>query len=150
MRPRFWGAAAPLGHMDELNYRRLMKYSKRRCEESGATQYMDPQGIFRSIIDDHERFETCFDCGYLIGWCPEPDTCEQPVWVQDRAKKAGGKKKKKAVKKVETAPAAKTAAKPAAGKKTAKKTAKKAAKKVAKKVAKKKVTKKKTATKKKK
>ena len=67
--------------MDDLNYRRLMKYQKRRCEESGATQYMDPQGIYRSIIEDHERFETCFDCGYLVGWCPAPDTCEQPVWV---------------------------------------------------------------------
>ena len=55
--------------MDELNYRRLMKYPKRRCEESGATQYMDPQGIYRSIIDDHERFETCLDCGFLVGWC---------------------------------------------------------------------------------
>jgi hypothetical protein len=75
--------------MDELNYRRLMKYPKRRCEESGATQYMDPQGIYRSIIDDHERFETCFDCGYLVGWCPSPETCEQPVWVQERARKAG-------------------------------------------------------------
>lgn len=75
--------------MDELNYRRLMKYPKRRCEESGATQYMDPQGIYRSIIDDHERFETCFDCGYLVGWCPRPDTCEQPVWVQERACKGG-------------------------------------------------------------
>ncbi len=136
--------------MDELNYRRLMKYSKRRCEESGATQYMDPQGIFRSIIDDHERFETCFDCGYLIGWCPEPDACEQPVWVRERAMKAAGarKKKKKAAAKVES-PAAKKAAKKApAAKKTAKKAAKKVAKKAvtkktAKKTAKKAVTKKK-------
>ena len=71
--------------MDELNYRRLMKYPKRRCEESGATQYMDPQGIYRSIIDDHERFETCFDCGYLVGWCPSQETCEQPIWVRERA-----------------------------------------------------------------
>jgi hypothetical protein len=139
--------------MDELNYRRLMKYSKRRCEESGATQYMDPQGIFRSIIDDHERFETCFDCGYLIGWCPEPDTCEQPVWVRERAMKAGKKKKKKVVKKVEATPAAgkSAAGKPAAKKTTAKKSAakkttvkktavKKAAKKTAKKVAAKKTT----------
>ena len=89
--------------MDELNYRRLMKYPKRRCEESGATQYMDPQGIYRSIIDDHERFETCFDCGYLVGWCPTPETCEQPVWVRERAAK------KKATKK--TPPAAKKVAK---------------------------------------
>ena len=129
--------------MDELNYRRLMKYSKRRCEESGATQYMDPQGIFRSIIDDHERFETCFDCGYLIGWCPEPDTCEQPVWVRERAMKAGKKKKKKVAKKVETKPAAgkPAAVKPAAKKTTAKKSAvKKTAKKAAKKVAAKKTT----------
>ena len=77
--------------MDDLNYRRLMKYAKRRCEESGATQYMDPQGIYRSIIEDHERFETCFDCGYLVGWCPTPETCEQPIWVAERTK---GKKKK--------------------------------------------------------
>ena len=80
--------------MDELNYRRLMKYPKRRCEDSGATQYMDPQGIYRSIIDDHERFETCFDCGYLVGWCPTPETCEQPIWVRERAAKATPSKKK--------------------------------------------------------
>ena len=119
--------------MDELNYRRLMKYPKRRCEESGATQYMDPQGIYRSIIDDHERFETCFDCGYLIGWCPSPETCEQPVHVRERAKKAGPKK---------------TAAKPAAKKATKKAAKKKATKKAAKKVAKKKATKKKASKKK--
>ena len=97
--------------MDDLNYRRLMKYAKRRCEESGATQYMDPQGIFRSIIDDHERFETCFDCGYLVGWCPTPDTCEQPVWVADRAAAKKKKKKKAPAKKaaVGNAPVKKTA-----------------------------------------
>jgi len=109
--------------MDDLNYRRLMKYAKRRCEESGATQYMDPQGIFRSIIDDHERFETCFDCGYLVGWCPAPDTCEQPVWVADRAAaKKKKKKKKKAPAKtaaVSKAPAEKAPAKKTAAKKKA-------------------------------
>ena len=99
--------------MDDLNYRRLMKYAKRRCEESGATQYMDPQGIFRSIIDDHERFETCFDCGYLVGWCPSPDTCEQPVWVADRAAAKKKKKKKAPAKKaaVSKSPTAKAPAK---------------------------------------
>ena len=101
--------------MDDLNYRRLMKYQKRRCEESGATQYMDPQGIFRSIIEDHERFETCFDCGYLVGWCPTPETCEQPIWVAERNKG----KKKKAPKKKPAPVAKKTAAKKTATKKTA-------------------------------
>jgi len=115
--------------MDELNYRRLMKYPKRRCEESGATQYMDPQGIYRSIIDDHERFETCFDCGYLVGWCPAPETCEQPVWIAERAKQGGAAKQ----------PAAK---KPAAKKTIAKKTVT-TKKTVRKSVARKRVTKKK-------
>ena len=115
--------------MDDLNYRRLMKYAKRRCEESGATQYMDPQGIYRSIIDDHERFETCFDCGYLVGWCPTQETCEQPVWVADRAKSKKAKKKKAAKKPV----AQKTATKKTASKKTAAKKTTAAAKRVTKK-----------------
>ncbi|MHC4410738.1 MAG: hypothetical protein ACYS0F_17250 [Planctomycetota bacterium] len=122
--------------MDELNYRRLMKYPKRRCEESGATQYMDPQGIYRSIIDDHERFETCFDCGYLVGWCPAPDTCEQPIWVRERAAKKKGPAKKKAAK-------APTAEKPAAGKPAAGKSTVTKKKTVRKPVARKRVTKKK-------
>ena len=127
--------------MDELNYRRLMKYPKRRCEESGATQYMDPQGIYRSIIDDHERFETCFDCGYLVGWCPAPDTCEQPVWVRERAAKSAPKKvAKKAAAKVAKKVATKKA--PARAKKAAKKTVAKK-KPVRKAVARKRVTKKK-------
>jgi hypothetical protein len=133
--------------MDDLNYRRLMKYQKRRCEESGATAYMDPQGIYRSIIEDHERFETCFDCGYLVGWCPSPETCEQPVWVAERSAKAGGKgatAKKAAAKKAAATPAATTpAAKPAAKKTARKAAAKKVAKKTAKKAAKKTVAKKK-------
>ncbi|MHC4953643.1 MAG: hypothetical protein ACYTGZ_07120 [Planctomycetota bacterium] len=124
--------------MDDLNYRRLMKYSKQRCEESGATAYMDPQGIYRSIIEDHERFETCFDCGYLVGWCPTPETCEQPVWVAERAAAAAAKRKGTKKKK---APAPKAAAKPAVAKK-APAVAKKAAKK---KAAKKTAAKKKTA-----
>ncbi|MHC4407759.1 MAG: hypothetical protein ACYS0E_12205 [Planctomycetota bacterium] len=110
--------------MDELNYRRLMKYPKRRCEESGATQYMDPQGIYRSIIDDHERFETCFDCGYLVGWCPAPDTCEQPIWVRERAKKKGPAKKKAAKKPAtdkQPVTKAKTVRKPVARKRVTKK-----------------------------
>ena len=106
--------------MDDLNYRRLMKYPKRRCEESGATAYMDPQGIYRSIIEDHERFETCFDCGYLVGWCPTPENCEQPVWVAERNAKAAAARKKAAPKKKA---AAKKAAKKSAAKKVAKKTA---------------------------
>ena len=105
--------------MDELNYRRLMKYPKRRCEESGATQYMDPQGIYRSIIDDHERFETCFDCGYLVGWCPSPETCEQPVWVKERARQR--KSAKKATGKKKTVTKKKTVRKPVARKRVAKK-----------------------------
>ena len=117
--------------MDDLNYRRLMKYQKRRCEESGATAYMDPQGIFRSIIEDHERFETCFDCGYLVGWCPTPENCEQPVWVAERNAKAASARKK--------ADKKKAAAKPVAKKTAVKKVAKKVAKKTAtKRVAKKK------------
>ncbi|MHC4937515.1 MAG: hypothetical protein ACYTHK_00930 [Planctomycetota bacterium] len=111
--------------MDELNYRRLMKYPKRRCEESGATQYLDPQGIYRSIIDDHERFETCFDCGYLVGWCPTPETCEQPIWVRERAaKKKAAKKTAPAAKKVAKKKAVtkkKTVRKPVARKRVAKK-----------------------------
>jgi len=129
--------------MDDLNYRRLMKYQKRRCEESGATAYMDPQGIFRSIIEDHERFETCFDCGYLVGWCPTPESCEQPVWVAERAAKAAGKtitRKKIIMKKAGKKAAKKAAVKPAAAKPAAKKPA---AKKVAKKAAKKAASKKK-------
>ena len=126
--------------MDDLNYRRLMKYQKRRCEESGATAYMDPQGIFRSIIEDHERFETCFDCGYLVGWCPTPESCEQPVWIAERNAKAQGKtltrKKivmKKAGKKASKKAAVKPAPKPVAQKAATKKKAakKKAAKKAA-------------------
>jgi len=116
--------------MDDLNYRRLMKYPKRRCEESGATAYMDPAGIYRSIIEDHERFETCFDCGYLVGWCPTPETCEQPVWVAERNAKAAGKtitRKKVAFKKAGKKASKKVAAKPAAAKPVAKKAAKKAA-----------------------
>lgn len=116
--------------MDDLNYRRLMKYQKRRCEESGATAYMDPQGIFRSIIEDHERFETCFDCGYLVGWCPAPETCEQPVWVAER----NPKPKPRPVAPVEAAPAAEApvAVTPNAAKKSAKKApAQKAVKKTA-------------------
>ena len=106
--------------MDELNYRRLMKYPKRRCEESGATQYLDPQGIYRSIIDDHERFETCFDCGYLVGWCPTPETCEQPVWVRERARK-GKAARKTTAKKKKTVTKKKNVRKPVARKRVAKK-----------------------------
>jgi len=127
--------------MDDLNYRRLMKYQKRRCEESGATAYMDPQGIFRSIIEDHERFETCFDCGYLVGWCPTPESCEQPVWVAERAAKAAGKtitRKKVAMKKAGKKASKKAAARPAPPKPAAKPAAKKVAKKAAKKAASKK------------
>ena len=107
----------PEASMDDLNYRRLMKYQKRRCEESGATQYMDPQGIYRSIIEDHERFETCFDCGYLVGWCPTRETCEQPTWVAERTK---GKKKKAPKKKpaAQNPTAKKTASKKTVAKKT--------------------------------
>ena len=138
--------------MDDLNYRRLMKYQKRRCEESGATAYMDPQGIFRSIIEDHERFETCFDCGYLVGWCPTPDSCEQPVWVAERNAKAQGKtltRKKIVMKKAGKKASKKAASRPAAVKPAAKApVAKKAAKKIAKKKAAKKTTKKSSAKKK--
>lgn len=58
--------------MDELNYRRLTERPKMRCEECGATCYQDPDGVFRCVVCDHERFETCLDCGHLVGWCECP------------------------------------------------------------------------------
>ncbi len=55
--------------MDEINYRRLISLDKERCEQCGATCYEDPDKIFRCVVCDHERFETCLDCGFLVGWC---------------------------------------------------------------------------------
>ena len=55
--------------MDEINYKRLTNYPKLRCEECGATSYKDPAEVFRCVVCDHERFETCLDCGFLTGWC---------------------------------------------------------------------------------
>jgi len=55
--------------MDEINYRRLVARPKMRCEECGATAYQDPDEIFRCVVCDHQLFETCLDCGQLVGWC---------------------------------------------------------------------------------
>ncbi len=55
--------------MDELNYRRILNCPKRRCEACGATTYLDPGEVYRCVVCDHDRFETCLDCGHLVGWC---------------------------------------------------------------------------------
>ena len=66
--------------MDEINYRRLTALPKLRCEDCGATAYQDPESIFRCVVCDHERFETCLDCGHLVGWCecPPPPVIKKP------------------------------------------------------------------------
>lgn len=55
--------------MDEINYRRLVRCPKTRCEQCGATAYQDPEGVHRCVVCDHARFEVCLDCGHLMGWC---------------------------------------------------------------------------------
>ncbi len=65
--------------MDEINYRRLMTLPKRRCEECGATAYKDEEGVFRCVVCDHERYETCLDCGHLEGWCECPPPPKPPA-----------------------------------------------------------------------
>ena len=55
--------------MDEINYKRITTLAKQRCEDCGATEYLDPTEVFRCVVCDHERFETCLDCGFLVGWC---------------------------------------------------------------------------------
>ena len=65
--------------MDELNYRRLTTCAKIRCEDCGATAYEDPKAVFRCVVCDHELFETCLDCGHLVGWCECPPPPEPPA-----------------------------------------------------------------------
>ena len=62
--------------MDEINYRRLVNCPKMRCEDCGATAYQDPEGVFRCVVCDHERYEVCLDCGRLMGWCECPPKVE--------------------------------------------------------------------------
>jgi len=65
--------------MDEINYRRLTSLPKMRCEECGATAYKDPDGVFRCVVCNHERFEVCLDCGHLRGWCECPPAVTVPT-----------------------------------------------------------------------
>lgn len=79
--------------MDELNYRRITSCAKRRCEACGATSYKDPAEVYRCVVCDHERFETCLDCGMLMGWCeckPEPVVTTRPK-SRARATAKGGR-----------------------------------------------------------
>ncbi len=74
--------------MDEINYRRVTSLEKLRCEQCGATCYEDPDKIFRCVVCDHERFETCLDCGFLEGWCEcTPPATEAPKKARGRATK---------------------------------------------------------------
>jgi hypothetical protein len=78
--------------MDEINYRRLVQRPKLRCEDCGATSYQDPEGVYRCVVCDHERFETCLDCGHLYGWCEcDPPKLAPPV--KPRKKRATKAKK---------------------------------------------------------
>jgi len=74
--------------MDEINYRRLMNLPKRRCEDCGATAYSDPGEVFRCVVCDHELYETCLDCGHLVGWCECPPKPVKKTRAKRRATKA--------------------------------------------------------------
>ena len=74
--------------MDEINYRRLTARPKMRCEDCGATAYEDPGSVYRCVVCDHERFELCLDCGYLVGWCECPEKQEPAPEKQVRKTKA--------------------------------------------------------------
>ena len=74
--------------MDEINYRRVVARPKQRCEDCGATAYLDPDEVFRCVVCDHERFEICLDCGHLLGWC------ECPPPEKPETKKRSSKSKK--------------------------------------------------------
>ena len=79
--------------MDELNYRRLTTRPKQRCEECGATAYEDPEAIFRCVVCDHDRFETCLDCGHLVGWCECPPPPPEEKKEKKRSRTAAKTKK---------------------------------------------------------
>ena len=74
--------------MDDINYRRLMSLSKRRCEDCGATAYSDRGEVFRCVVCDHELYETCLDCDHLVGWCECPPKPEPKTLPPRRATKA--------------------------------------------------------------
>jgi len=76
--------------MDEINYRRITALPKQRCEDCGATCYEDPEKVFRCVVCDHERFETCLDCGHLTGWCE----CPPPATTKPQRRGAATKTKK--------------------------------------------------------
>ena len=73
--------------MDEINYRRVIALPKCRCEDCGATCYHDRDQIFRCVVCDHELFETCLDCGQLVGWCE----CEPAVKTTSKRNGTNGK-----------------------------------------------------------
>ena len=74
--------------MDEINYKRVTALPKRRCEDCGATAYQDSDGVYRCVVCDHERFETCLDCGHLVGWCEcQPSKSEKRGRRAARARK---------------------------------------------------------------
>jgi len=81
--------------MDEINYRRLTALPKLRCEDCGATAYQDREAIFRCVVCDHERFETCLDCGHLVGWCECPPPPAPPPPKKPRARRKSKTKLKK-------------------------------------------------------
>ena len=74
--------------MDELNYRRVTALPKRRCEDCGATSYLDPEKIYRCVVCDHERYEVCLDCGHLEGWCLCDEDAKGAVAVQSRTRRS--------------------------------------------------------------
>jgi len=77
--------------MDEINYRRLTAKPKIRCPECGATSYEDPDGRFRCVVCNHDRFEICLDCGHLTGWCECPPA---PVAVKAERRGRASRSKK--------------------------------------------------------
>ena len=72
--------------MDELNYRRVTALPKRRCEDCGATSYLDPDKTYRCVVCDHEMYEVCLDCGHLTGWCLCEEKGKTAVAVQSRTR----------------------------------------------------------------